>query len=142
MTTDAHGFPLEQPHPILQVKEYAKNQTKLDEAFSKVWYKLMTRDMGPVVRCLGKNVPPAQPFQNPLPPASKIAVNYDGVKSDIQKLIDGKSISAADLATLAYQCASTFRVTDYSGGCNGARIRFSPEKDWKSNAGLGKVIKV
>ena len=49
------------------VATFAGNLTVLEDVFSKAWYKLMTRDMGPVTRCLGPNVPPAQPFQNPLP---------------------------------------------------------------------------
>jgi hypothetical protein len=97
------------------------------------WYKLMTRDMGPRTRCLGKWVAPAQPWQMPLPEPTKQLLDFNAVKADILKAISTQSTAAtpdtfegkADygplFATLAYQCASTFRRTDYAGGCNGAR---------------------
>ena len=116
------------------------------------WYKLTTRDMGPVTRCIGPWVPPAQDFQYPLPaPSTKTTINYDDVKQDIIVAMTNASASLVPdmkdgipyygdvFAYVAYQCASTFRKTDYQGGCNGARIRFSPEKDWPSNAAGGTV---
>ncbi|KAG2487014.1 hypothetical protein HYH03_014384 [Edaphochlamys debaryana] len=96
---------------------YAENQTALDEAFSQAWYKLMSRDMGPHSRCLGSQLPPSQPFQAPLPPPSKPLPDFA-------------------------KCAASFRQTDYSGGCNGARIRLAPQKDWPSNKGMDGVLNV
>lgn len=133
----------------------------LDEQFSEAWYKLMTRDMGPRERCLGDMVPEARPFQNPLPnPPSKLA-DFEEVKNmirtaatnDITKepgyqntgahfgyagadMYDGEVNYGPLFVKLAWRCASTHRVTDYTGGCNGARIRLSPQKDWPINAGL------
>ncbi|KAG1708332.1 hypothetical protein DVH05_025010 [Phytophthora capsici] len=133
--------------------EFAANQTALDEAFSHAWYKLMSRDVGPVARCRGNDVPPAQPFQNPLPPTPASLSDFDAVRSDIRSLLtksvdgltsdasnDGTPYNGALFVHAAWQCASTFRITDYAGGCNGARIRFSPEKDWPVNAGVDKII--
>lgn len=100
----------------------------------------MTRDMGPVTRCLGKLVGPAQPWQYPLPDPPAQLPDFTAVQKDILEaidkdssaispdVVDGKPYYGALFAHLAYQCASTFRETDHSGGCNGARIRFAPQK--------------
>ncbi|KAE9300953.1 Catalase-peroxidase [Phytophthora fragariae] len=133
--------------------EFAANLTALDEAFSHAWYKLTSHDMGPATRCRGNDVPPAQPFQNPLPPTADTLPDFDAVRSDISALLktsvdgltsdstdDGSPYNGALFVHAAWQCASTFRVTDYSGGCNGARIRLSPEKDWVVNKGVDSII--
>merc|ERR1719499_2267507 len=59
------------------VERFAADQNALDKAFSHAWYKLMSRDMGPHSRCLGNLVPPAQPFQNPLPPTPTKLADFD-----------------------------------------------------------------
>lgn len=124
------------------VKEFAEDERALEEAFGKAWYKLVTRDVGPVERCVGPRVPPAQHFQHPLPKAHGKVADMDKVAHDVHKLIlMHKSDNVAEeLVRLAYQCASTFRATDYQGGCNGARIRFPPGLDWPINAGLKKTL--
>jgi len=128
------------------VKEFADSPEKLDQAFSRAWYKLMTRDMGPATRCKGKQVPAVQPWQYPLPAPPAQLADFHMVAKDIlgvatsgtQRLQQlGKS-----LIRLAFSCAWTFRVTDYRGGCNGARIRFSPEREWPTNAGLAEVLEL
>ena len=95
-----------------------------------------------MTRCLGKYVPPAQPFQFPLPDSPKALPDFTKVRTEIIQvmttrsshlepdMVDGKPYYGAVFAMLAWRCASTFRATDYRGGCNGARIRFAPEKDW------------
>lgn len=109
---------------------FANDINQLNIAFSNAWYKLTTRDMGPVSRCLGPNIPPPQPFQYPLLPTnnnkSKKQPNFNDVKKALQKIITTSDLSAF-VIELAYSCASTYRRTDYLGGCNGARIRHSPE---------------
>jgi catalase-peroxidase len=119
------------------VKEFAANITAFEEAFAKAWYKLITRDMGPVDRCVGPNLPPAQDFQYPLPDPPTQLVSMYNVRLDLNNLMD-KSGNDAEFLRLAFQCASTFRATDYQGGCNGARIRF--HLDWEINAGLNKTL--
>ncbi|EGZ25969.1 heme peroxidase [Phytophthora sojae] len=134
-------------------EEFAANQTALDEAFSHAWYKLTSRDMGPVARCRGKDVPPAQPFQNPLPPTPAKLPVFKAVRKDISALLKkkvngltsdstgkGAAYNGALFVHAAWQCASTFRITDYAGGCNGAKIRFAPEKDWPVNKGVDQII--
>ncbi|KAG2502514.1 hypothetical protein JM18_009614 [Phytophthora kernoviae] len=136
-------------------QEFAANLTSLDDAFSHAWYKLMSRDLGPVARCRGNDVPPVQPFQNPLPPTPTSLPDFDAVRSDIRSLLtksvdgltsdsssDGTPYNGALFVHAAWQCASTFRITDYAGGCNGAKIRFPPQKDWPVNAGVDKIISV
>jgi catalase (peroxidase I) len=131
---------------------WAEDQADFENAFSHAWYKLTTRDMGPVARCAGKSVPPAQPFQYPLPPPPSPLADFGSVKAEIRKILtmtasllpasqnDGKPYHGALFVRLAWRCASTFRSTDWLGGCNGARIRFSPEREWPANAGLDKAL--
>ncbi|CAI5733212.1 unnamed protein product [Hyaloperonospora brassicae] len=133
--------------------EFAADPAALDEAFANAWYKLMSRDMGPVARCRGNDVPPAQPFQHPLPPPPATLPDFTAVRLDIRELLrkpvtglpsdgasDGTPYNGALFVHAAWQCASTFRITDYAGGCNGAKIRFAPQKDWPVNAGVDKII--
>lgn len=131
------------------VKQFAEDQAAFDHAWMHAWYKLTTRDMGPVTRCLGNDVPPAQAFQYPLPSPPKNLANFTEVRAVLSELLQAHKASDTEhhnsdralFVHLASQCASTFRVTDYLGGCNGARIRFSPEKDWGVNKGLQPVLR-
>lgn len=102
-------------------------------------YKLLTRDMGPHTRCAGTDVPPPLDFQLPLADTPAELPSYTRAKWAIKRVLERDPSYSAMFVTLAYQCASTFRTTDYIGGCNGARIRFPPQIDWASNAGLGTV---
>jgi len=120
------------------VRLFANNLSSFEHAFSHAWYKLTSRDMGPVQRCVGKSVPPAQEWQNPLPPPASKPADFQLVKKSISEIFtkDPFYTEGSLLIQLAWQCASTFRITDYLGGCNGARLRFSPQKDFESNQGL------
>lgn len=155
---------LHDPTYLMLVQRFAENATALDEAFSHAWYKLTTRDMGPFVRCLGKDVPPAQPWQRPLPALNENTPNTELIRADVEALLGTTSPAIAPdqitatnstqnttrnattyaplLTTLAWQCASTYRETDHAGGCNGARLRFAPEKDWLGNLGMDQVLMV
>ncbi|KAG2424571.1 hypothetical protein HXX76_014451 [Chlamydomonas incerta] len=137
------------------VELFAANLTALEHTFKHAWYKLVTRDMGPATRCLGPDVPPPQPFQAPLPPRpAGPAPDYAALARDISAAlrrsspaaepdtVHGKPHYGALFAALAWQCASSFRETDYSGGCNGARIRFAPQKDWPENTYMDSVLAV
>ena len=88
-------------------------------------YKLTTADMGPVTRCLGDNIPPAQAFQSPLPKVDANAATPDfiAIREVIQEIIDADASNRAAFIDVAYKCGSSFRETDYQGGCNGAFIR-------------------
>lgn len=122
------------------VQKFATDQAAFDRAFAHAWYKLTTRDMGPVTRCIGNNVPSVQHWQYPLPPAPKILPNFSPVRKAIRKILNKNRGAIGKFARLAWQSISTFRSTDYLGGGNGARIRFSPQKDWSVNKNLNKVL--
>jgi catalase (peroxidase I) len=137
------------------VKLFASNITALEDAFSKTWYKLTTRDMGPVTRCAGPWVPAAQPFQYPLPPTPSNLPDFDQVALLIANMLytnqssilppdssDGNPYYGAIFVHLAFQCASTFRASDFLGGCNGARIRFAPQISWPANSGMDKALQL
>jgi len=121
--------------------EYYKNVTKLEEDFAKAWYKLTTSDMGTSERCIGEYVPEPQPFQSDLPAAPAELPDYIPVRARIEALLKEDSSNKGAFIDLAYKCASTFRITDYHGGCNGARIRFAPESEWPENEGTQEVLK-
>ena len=116
---------------------FAEDIGELENQFKHAWYHLTSADMGTVDRCLGDEVPPAQEWQSPLPdpPTNLAEIDFVAIRSAIQSLVDEDSTKIGAYTNLAYRCASTFRETDYQGGCNGARIRFSPESDWVSNTG-------
>ncbi|CAN0446315.1 unnamed protein product [Ascophyllum nodosum] len=144
---------LRDPEYLALVELFASDLEALETSFSNAWYKLTTRDMGPHSRCAGTDVPPPQVFQLPLPdqPASP-SYDYRGAMKAIKKIVfsdqpeiqpdtfDGHSSYVALFVTLAYQCASTFRITDYAGGCNGARIRLPPQSAWASNIHMDQVL--
>jgi len=125
-------------------RTYASDIGVLEHDFMHVWYRLTTQDMGPRSRCIGDNVPPPQLFQQSLPSkkseTSQERTDYIDVRSKIQELIETDPENPASFVRLAYQCASTYRHTDYRGGCNGARIRFPPESEWEVNQGTAETL--
>mmetsp|Transcript_11813 Transcript_11813/g.16000 ORF Transcript_11813/g.16000 Transcript_11813/m.16000 type:complete len:793 (+) Transcript_11813:245-2623(+) len=128
---------------ISLVEEFSSDISKLDEEFAAAWYKLTTRDMGPYSRCFPiPSLLKPQPFQFPLPEPDQEQISlipYPRVANRIKKEVLLTEEDSKWMVTYAYQCALTFRSTDYLGGCDGARIRFEPEKGWSVNAGLEKV---
>lgn len=133
--------PLNLYQPI--VSEFSQEQAALDNAFKHAWYKLTSRDMGPVTRCFGNDVPAAQDWQFPLPAAPEDLADFEAVKVSVRSVIDSTpppTNAAALFVRLSWQCGSTFRGTDHFGGCNGARIRFAPENAWPINKGLDKAL--
>jgi catalase-peroxidase len=124
-------------------ERYYKNPDQLKEAFAKAWYKLLHRDMGPYVRCLGPEVPEPQIWQDPLPaPTSRPLTTAD--QFALKKKILDSGLSVTELVKVAFASASTYRNSDKRGGANGARIRLEPQKNWEVNEPqeLEKVLKV
>jgi catalase-peroxidase len=123
-------------------RHFHENPQEFADAFSKAWFKLTHRDMGPLSRYLGPLVP-AEPliWQDPVP-----AVDHELIgEADIAALkakILASGLSISQLVTTAWASAATFRGTDKRGGANGARIRLTPQKYWEVNqtAELEKVL--
>lgn len=114
-------------------KHFYENPEAFAEAFSKAWYKLTHRDMGPLSRCLGSLVPEdAQLWQDPLPAVDHDLIDADDIKALKDKVL-GCGLNIAQLVSTAWASAASFRGTDKRGGANGARIRLAPQKDWEAN---------
>jgi catalase-peroxidase len=116
-------------------KHFYEHPDELKLACTKAWYKLTHRDMGPVARLLGKEVPEEQVWQDPIPACNHTMIDDKDIDSLKRKILgpSGSGPSIAALVRTAWASASTFRGTDFRGGANGARIRLAPQKDWKVN---------
>jgi catalase-peroxidase len=112
------------------------------DAFARAWFKLTHRDMGPISRYLGKEVPKeVLIWQDPLPVLDHPVIDAKDI-AHLKKQILASGLSTADLVSTAWASASTFRGSDKRGGANGARIRLMPQKYWEVNqpAVLDKVL--
>ena len=113
-------------------KRFHENPAEFAEAFSKAWYKLTHRDMGPYELGLGKLVPAqAELWQDPVPAPTAAPLSDADLATLKGKLLDALPI--ATLVKTAWASAASFRGSDKRGGANGARIRLSPAKDWEVN---------
>tara|TARA_R110002095_G_scaffold95397_1_gene83310 strand:+ start:2260 stop:4443 length:2184 start_codon:yes stop_codon:yes gene_type:complete len=122
-------------------KRFHENPDQFAAAFAKAWYKLTHRDMGPVSKCLGPEVPAAQLWQDPVPAVDHKLIDEQDVAA-LKAEILAADLSISQLVSTAWASASTFRGSDSRGGANGARIRLAPQKDWKVNnpEALAKVL--
>lgn len=114
-------------------KRFHENPEEFADAFAKAWFKLTHRDMGPLSRYLGKDVP-SEVFvwQDPIPSVANPLVDENDIAALKSKILDsGKSVS--ELVFVAWASAATYRDSDKRGGANGARIRLAPAKDWEAN---------
>ncbi|MEV0253427.1 catalase/peroxidase HPI [Streptomyces sp. NPDC050732] len=103
------------------------------DAFARAWYKLTHRDMGPIVRYLGPEVPSETLlWQDPLPEATYETVDAQDVAA-LKAQILASDLSVSQLVSTAWAAASSFRGSDKRGGANGARIRLEPQRDWEVN---------
>jgi len=114
-------------------RRFYENPDELSVAFSKAWFKLTHRDMGPYVRGLGSLVPSeAQLWQDPIPNINHDLVNENDVAA-LKETILKSNLSISQLVQTAWASAATYRGTDKRGGANGARIRLEPQKNWAVN---------
>ncbi|HEX2783289.1 MAG TPA: catalase/peroxidase HPI, partial [Ilumatobacteraceae bacterium] len=123
-------------------KRFHENPDQLADAFARAWYKLLHRDMGPVVRYLGPWVPDEELlWQDPVPAATHALIDDADIAALKSKIL-GSGLSVSQLVSTAWASASTHRDTDKRGGANGARIRLSPQAEWDINvtSGASRVL--
>lgn len=123
-------------------RRFYENPDEFADAFARAWFKLTHRDMGPISRYLGPEVPSEELiWQDPLPAVDHKLVDAADVKK-LKSEILASGLTVSELVSTAWASASTFRGSDNRGGANGARIRLAPQKDWKVNnpVQLSKVL--
>lgn len=123
-------------------EHFHKNPEEFADAFTRAWFKLTHRDMGPKTRYIGPEVPAEDLiWQDPIP-----AVDFEVINDADVAALKGKilatGLSVSELVYTAWSSASTFRGSDLRGGANGARIRLAPQKFWQVNMPeqLSKVL--
>ncbi|ESU22738.1 catalase/peroxidase HPI [Flavobacterium enshiense DK69] len=123
-------------------RRFYENPDQLADAFARAWYKLTHRDMGPIARYLGPEVPKEELlWQDPIPAVDHELINENDIASLKTKILDS-GLTVSQLVSTAWASASTFRGSDKRGGANGARIRLEPQKSWAVNnpTQLSKVL--
>ncbi|MEV4430623.1 catalase/peroxidase HPI [Streptomyces sp. R-07] len=125
-------------------RRFYENPAEFADAFARAWYKLTHRDMGPVVRYLGSEVPAEELlWQDPLPARSGELVDAADIASLKEKIL-GSDLTVTQLVSAAWAAASSFRGSDKRGGANGGRIRLEPQRTWEANNPdeLAQVLRV
>lgn len=123
-------------------RRFFENPAEFADAFSRAWFKLTHRDMGPRVRYHGPEVPAEiLIWQDPVPAVTHTLIDANDVVA-LKEKINGSGLSVSELVSTAWASASTFRGSDKRGGANGARIRLAPQKYWEVNnpPQLSKVL--
>ncbi|TBO44348.1 catalase/peroxidase HPI [Pedobacter kyonggii] len=114
-------------------RRFLENPDQFADAFARAWFKLTHRDMGPLARYLGPDVPQEELlWQDPIPAVNHALINESDIATLKAKVLTS-GLSVAELVSTAWASASTFRGSDKRGGANGARIRLAPQKDWAVN---------
>lgn len=114
-------------------RRFHENPKEFADAFSRAWFKLTHRDMGPPSRYLGAEVPKEELiWQDPVPAVNHELIDAQDIE-DLKEKILMSELSVSQLISIAWASASTFRGSDKRGGANGARIRLAPQKDWEVN---------
>jgi catalase-peroxidase len=114
-------------------RRFREHPDQFADAFARAWFKLTHRDMGPVSRYLGPEVPEEQLiWQDPVPAVDHPLVDASDIAS-LKGKVMASGLPVSQLVKTAWASASTFRDSDKRGGANGARIRLAPQKDWEVN---------
>ena len=123
-------------------RRFYEHPDEFADTFARAWFKLTHRDMGPVARYLGPEVPDEELiWQDPVPVVDHALVDETDIASLKQGILSS-GLSVSQLVSAAWAAASTFRDSDKRGGANGARVRLAPQKDWEVNgpSGLAQVV--
>jgi catalase-peroxidase len=123
-------------------RRFHENPDEFADAFARAWFKLTHRDMGPIARYLGPEVPKEElVWQDPVPAAKHPLIDANDI-SDLKAKILESGLTVAQLVSAAWASASTFRGSDKRGGANGGRVRLAPQKYWEANnpTELSKVL--
>lgn len=114
-------------------RRFLANPDQLADAFARAWFKLIHRDMGPLSRYLGPEMPSEELlWQDPIPQVDHALVNDSDVAALKSKIL-ASGLSVSQLVSTAWAAASTFRGSDKRGGANGGRLRLAPQKSWPAN---------
>ncbi|QJC80146.1 catalase/peroxidase HPI [Pseudomonas umsongensis] len=114
-------------------RRFLQNPDQLADAFARAWYKLLHRDMGPLSRYLGPEMPNEELlWQDPIPAVDHPLVNDSDIAALKSKLL-ASGLSVSQLVSTAWAAASSFRGSDKRGGANGGRLRLAPQKFWQAN---------
>jgi catalase-peroxidase len=114
-------------------RRFHEHPDEFADAFARAWFKLTHRDMGPIQRYLGPEVPSEELlWQDPLPTVDHPLVDAADIAALKQQVLDA-GLSIAQLVSAAWASASTFRGSDKRGGANGARVRLEPQSSWEVN---------
>jgi catalase-peroxidase len=124
-------------------RRWLDHPEELHDVFTRAWFKLLHRDMGPRSRWIGPEIPKeVLLWEDPVPEVDHALVE-DSEISSLKKQILEAGIEPSKLIRTAWASAASFRGSDKRGGANGARIRLAPQKDWEVNnpKELAEVLK-
>jgi catalase-peroxidase len=114
-------------------RRFLENPAEFADAFARAWFKLTHRDMGPVVRYLGPEVPAETLlWQDPIPAVTHQLIDAGDIAS-LKAQILASGLPVSQLVSTAWAAASSFRGSDKRGGANGGRIRLEPQSGWEAN---------
>ncbi|MFB7222299.1 catalase/peroxidase HPI [Streptomyces sp. NPDC056227] len=114
-------------------RRFLQNPDEFADAFARAWFKLTHRDMGPIVRYLGPEVPAETLlWQDPLPSVTHELIDAEDIAA-LKGQILASDLPVSQLVSTAWASASSFRGSDKRGGANGARIRLQPQSGWAVN---------
>ena len=114
-------------------RRFLDNPDQLADAFARAWFKLTHRDMGPIVRYLGPEVPSeVLIWQDPVPAVTHELIDAADA-AGLKRQVLASGLTVPQLVSTAWAAASSFRGSDKRGGANGARIRLEPQNGWEVN---------